>query len=110
MQQSLAQLRAAQHQFSGVAFDGPPQHRGRDVIEAKGRRTPDSTVAQRHFRFAFILVVAPGTQPSAADLAQWTRTASSSRHSTPSGIRQCRRRHLAAAQFEAFALSGRRRR
>ncbi len=62
---------AAQHQLSGVGFDGARQDIGvDDVIAAEGRRTPDSTVAQRHFRFAFILVVAQGTQPSAADLAQ----------------------------------------
>ena len=35
-----------------------------------GRRTPDSTVAQRHYRFGFILVVAHGVEPSAAELAQ----------------------------------------
>jgi uncharacterized protein (TIGR03437 family) len=35
-----------------------------DVIAAEGRRTPDSTVAQRHFRFAFVLIVPPGTKPT----------------------------------------------
>ena len=62
---------AAQHQLSGVGFDGARENiSANDVIAAEGRRTPDSTVAQRHFRFAFMLVVAQGTQPSAADLAQ----------------------------------------
>jgi uncharacterized protein (TIGR03437 family) len=62
---------AAQHQLSGIAFDGARQNISvNDVISAEGRRTPDSTVAQRHFRFAFVLVVAQGTQPSASDLAQ----------------------------------------
>ncbi len=37
-----------------------------DVIKAEGRRTPDSTVAQRRFRFAFILVVPAGSDPGAA--------------------------------------------
>jgi uncharacterized protein (TIGR03437 family) len=41
-----------------------------EVMSAMGRRTPDSSVAQRRFRFAFILVVAQGSQPSAADLAK----------------------------------------
>jgi uncharacterized protein (TIGR03437 family) len=41
-----------------------------EVIEAMGRRTPDHTVAQRRFRFAFILIAAQGTQPSAADLSK----------------------------------------
>ena len=62
---------ATQHQYSGAPFDGTRQNISvHDVIAAQGRRTPDSTVAQRQFRFAFILVVAPGTQPAAADLAQ----------------------------------------
>jgi uncharacterized protein (TIGR03437 family) len=33
-----------------------------DIAQALGRRTPDYTVAQHHFRFAFILVVAAGSQ------------------------------------------------
>lgn len=41
-----------------------------ELIAAEGRRTPDDTVAQRLFRFAFILVVPPGTEPSAEELAQ----------------------------------------
>src|SRR5207253_557230 len=41
-----------------------------DVIEAEGRRTPDFTVAQRHFRTAFVLIVKQGTTPSAAELTQ----------------------------------------
>ena len=62
---------AAQHQFSGISFDGTRQDvTVDDVIAAEGERRPDSTVAQRRFRFAFILVVAAGSQPSAADLAQ----------------------------------------
>ncbi len=62
---------AAQHQYSGISFDGTRQNIAvNDVIAAEGRRTPDAAVAQRRFRFAFILLVAPGTQPSAADLAQ----------------------------------------
>lgn len=41
-----------------------------ELVAAEGRRTPDDTVAQRLFRFAFLLIVAPGTQPSAEELAQ----------------------------------------
>jgi hypothetical protein len=60
-----------QHPARGVAFDGTRQNIAvGDVIRAMGRRTPDDTVAQRRFRFAFILVTAPGADPSAADLAQ----------------------------------------
>jgi uncharacterized protein (TIGR03437 family) len=59
------------HPLSGVAFDGTRRNISvNDVIQVEGRRTPDYTVAQRRFRFAFILVVAQGTQPSAADVAQ----------------------------------------
>jgi len=59
------------HPLRGVGFDGTRNFVTiGDVIQAMGRRTPDYTVAQRHFRFAFILVVAQGSQPSAADLAQ----------------------------------------
>jgi uncharacterized protein (TIGR03437 family) len=59
------------HPIPGVAFDGTKRNVGvGDVIQVEGRRTPDSTVAQRRFRFAFILVVAQGTQPSADNLTQ----------------------------------------
>lgn len=58
----------------GVRFNGGR----RDVtiqglIAAEGRRTPDHTVAQRRFRFAFILVTAAGTEPPADDLAKLER-------------------------------------
>ena len=60
-----------QHPAQGVRFDGTPVRIGiNDIIAAEGRRTPDSTVAQRRFRFAFILLVAPGSQAAAADVAQ----------------------------------------
>lgn len=62
---------AAMHQLSGIGFDGLRRNiTAADVIAAEGRRTPDETVAQRRFRFAFILVVAAGTQPAAAELAK----------------------------------------
>ena len=41
-----------------------------DLVAAEGRRTPDDTVAQRLFRFAFILVVPSGSEPAAEELAQ----------------------------------------
>jgi uncharacterized protein (TIGR03437 family) len=59
------------HPISGVAFDGTRQNVTIDsVIQTQGRRTPDDTVAQRRYRFAFILVVPQGSQPSTADLSQ----------------------------------------
>jgi uncharacterized protein (TIGR03437 family) len=59
------------HPLRGVAFDGARRNVAIDeILQVEGRRTPDYTVAQRRFRFAFILVVAQGSQPSSADLAQ----------------------------------------
>jgi hypothetical protein len=55
----------------GVSFNGQRQDIGvEDIIAAEGRRTPDSTVSQRRFRFAFILIAPQGAAPSAADLNQ----------------------------------------
>ncbi|MCC6391172.1 MAG: hypothetical protein IT167_11265, partial [Bryobacterales bacterium] len=55
----------------GVSFNGERQNiTVDDIIAAEGRRSPDSTVAQRRFRMAVILVVPDGTEPSQADLAQ----------------------------------------
>ena len=54
------------HPVSGVGFTGTRLNIGvSDVIQAMGRRTPDHTVAQRRFRFGFILVVPRGSQDSA---------------------------------------------
>jgi uncharacterized protein (TIGR03437 family) len=55
----------------GISFDG--QRRDITVEEiagAEGRRTPDHTVSQRRYRFAFLLVVAKGSEPPPAQLAQ----------------------------------------
>jgi uncharacterized protein (TIGR03437 family) len=90
---------AATHPFSGISFNGTRREIGvADVIATEGRRTPDYTVAQRRFRFAFILVVAPGTTPSASELAEvdtWRRqfeaffgTASSNRASADTSLKR----------------------
>ena len=58
----------------GVRFDG--QRRDvtiEEIVEAEGRRAPDHTVAQRRFRFAFVVLTAEGTEPTAAQLAQVER-------------------------------------
>ena len=58
-------------QQRGVAFDGTRRDVTIDeVIADQGRRTPDSTVAPRRFRMAFILVTAAGITAAAADLAK----------------------------------------
>ena len=55
----------------GVSFDGQRRNISvADIIAAEGRRTPDSTVSQRRFRFAFIVVVREGVPPSQAELDQ----------------------------------------
>jgi hypothetical protein len=55
----------------GVSFNGERQDVAvDDIIAAEGRRTPDSTVSQRRFRFAFILIAPPGSTPSQADVNQ----------------------------------------
>ena len=56
---------------TAARFDGVRQNiAAGDVAQAMGRRTPDYTVAQRRFRFAFILLVPQGAQPGAAQLTQ----------------------------------------
>ncbi|HXA51922.1 MAG TPA: hypothetical protein VNV86_16515, partial [Candidatus Acidoferrum sp.] len=56
---------AISHPAGGVAFDGTPLPiTVGDVIKAEGRRIPDSTVAQRHYRFGFIMVAPAGAVPS----------------------------------------------
>jgi uncharacterized protein (TIGR03437 family) len=57
--------------YTSAHFDGRRQDIGvDDVARAVGRRTPDYTVAQRRFRFAFAVIVPPGEQPTASQLAQ----------------------------------------
>lgn len=58
----------------GVAFGGRRREVTiQDIIQVEGRRTPDTTVSQRRFRFAFILIVPAGQDPSAEDLAKLER-------------------------------------
>lgn len=65
------QVSAISHPAGGVAFDGAPLPITiNDIIKAEGRRTPDSTVAQRHYRFGFIMVVPAGSTPSDATMQQ----------------------------------------
>jgi uncharacterized protein (TIGR03437 family) len=57
------------HPKPEIPFDGARRNVSiSDIIKVEGRRTPDSTVAQRRFRFAFILVVAQGTQPDVSQI------------------------------------------
>ncbi|MEX2261544.1 MAG: hypothetical protein WD696_06315 [Bryobacteraceae bacterium] len=55
----------------GVNIDGERRDIAiQEIIGAEGRRTPDHTVAQRRFRFAFVLIVAEGSTPSQDELDQ----------------------------------------
>jgi uncharacterized protein (TIGR03437 family) len=58
----------------GVSFNGERRDIPLDlIIAAEGPRLPDSTVSQRHFTFAFVLLVREGTTPSAQDLDKLER-------------------------------------
>ena len=55
----------------GVGFEGQRQNVSiDDVIGAVGPRTPDHTLSQRHFRFAFVLIVPEDVEPTAYELEQ----------------------------------------
>jgi len=55
----------------GVNFNGTRRDIQIDeIVQVEGRRTPDSTVSQRRFRFAFVLVTQAGTAPTTAQLNQ----------------------------------------
>jgi uncharacterized protein (TIGR03437 family) len=56
---------------SNVNFNGDRVDVTADLVEqAMGRRNPDPTVSQRHFRFAFVVITPGGRDPSAAELSQ----------------------------------------
>lgn len=55
----------------GAYFDGIRQDvTVNDIIQTVGRRTPDSTVSQRRFRFGFILITPGGADPTADQFSQ----------------------------------------
>lgn len=55
----------------GVSFDGRREDvLVDDIIGVEGRRTPDHTVSQRRFRFAFALITKGGADPTPEQLAQ----------------------------------------
>jgi uncharacterized protein (TIGR03437 family) len=56
---------------TGITLDGTRRDiRVDEIIAAEGRRTPDHTVAQRKFRFAFIVVTPDGQDPTPEQLQQ----------------------------------------
>jgi uncharacterized protein (TIGR03437 family) len=59
------------HPISGVSLSGDRLDISvDDVIAAEGRRTPDWTVAQRRYRFGFILLVPAGSTPPDSQVQQ----------------------------------------
>jgi uncharacterized protein (TIGR03437 family) len=58
----------------GVTFDGIRRDVSLgDIVAVEGRRVPDHTVAQRRFRFAFVLIVDENTEPTAEQISQVER-------------------------------------
>ena len=58
----------------GVKFSGVRKEiRIEDIIAAHGERRPGTSVSQRHFRYAFVLVVDQGTAPSPDTLRRLER-------------------------------------
>lgn len=61
----------AHHPLTGVTCAGRPySFTIADIVAANGPRVPDAAASPKHHRFAFVLVVANGTGPAAADLAK----------------------------------------
>ena len=59
---------------AGVKFNGVRKEvRIEDIIAAHGERRPDTSISQRHFRFAFVLVVDRGTAPDPDTLRRLER-------------------------------------
>ena len=59
---------------AGVKFNGVRKEvRIEDIIAAHGERRPDTSVSQRHFRYAFVLVVDQGTAPDPDTLRRLER-------------------------------------
>ena len=62
---------AADFPRAGVEFRGSRVDlKVDDIVAAEGRRTPDWTVAQRRYRFAFVLVTSSGGTATSKEIAQ----------------------------------------
>lgn len=62
----------------GVRFDGVRKEvRIEDIVAAMGERRPSAPLAQRHFRFAFVLLVPSGSEPSAEAIRRVNRVRTS---------------------------------
>ena len=64
----------AHEPLAGVFFNGERVDISiEDIVEAHGRRIPDAPIAQRNFRYAFLLLHEDGRPPSAESLAKVER-------------------------------------
>ena len=69
-----ANFSEAHFPLGGVFFDGKRVDVSIDQIrEAMGRRKPDDTIAQKEYRYAFILLTQEGTEPSPEAIAKMGR-------------------------------------
>jgi len=69
-----ANFSAAHFPLGGVFFDGERVDVTIDQVrQAMGRRTPDHTIAQREYRYAFVLLTKEGTTPSEESIAKLER-------------------------------------
>ncbi len=60
--------------LAGVFFNGERVDVTPDMmLAANGRRSPDSTVSQKNYRFAFVLLVDEGSEPSPEQVAKLDR-------------------------------------
>ena len=65
---------ASHFPLGGVFFDGERVDVSiAQIREAMGRRTPDHTIAQKEYRYAFVLLTQEGSEPSAATIAKMER-------------------------------------
>ena len=95
---------------TGVSFQGTRRDvTVNDIIALYGPRKPNASMAQRRFRFGFILITAAGQEPSAVDLAKlddfrqqfetYYRTATSDRAEADTSLRR-------AVQFSMWPATG----
>ena len=69
-----ALFNAARAPLAGIFFNGERVDVTMDMIrEAHGRRSPDHTVSQKHFRFGFLLLVEEGVEPPAGEIEKLDR-------------------------------------
>jgi uncharacterized protein (TIGR03437 family) len=94
----------------GVAFNGTRRNVNIDeVIAAVGRRTPDHTVSQKRFRFAFVLVTRDGQEPTPDQVEQverYRREFETYFNQAAGGLAWAETSLVRSAQVSAFPAAG----